>query len=108
MSFLNLDEFDSREIIPGYYAKFLHSKNMTLAYWTITAGAEMPVHAHEHEQVSNVLEGEFELEVDGEKQVLRPGMVALIPSEAPHGGRAVSDCRLLDVFHPVREDYRTE
>jgi quercetin dioxygenase-like cupin family protein len=108
MPFLNLDEFDPREIIPGYHAKFLHSENMTLVYWTITAGAEMLVHAHEHEQVANVLEGEFELEVDGEIQVLRPGMVALIPSEAPHGGRAISDCRLLDVFHPVREDYRVE
>jgi quercetin dioxygenase-like cupin family protein len=108
MPFVNLDHCESHEIIPGYNAVFLHGKNLTLAYWTITAGAEMPVHSHAHEQVANLLEGEFELEVDGVKQLLRPGMVALIPSEAPHGGRAVSDCRLLDVFHPVREDYRFE
>lgn len=108
MPFVNLDNCDSREVIPGYNAIFLHSENLTLAYWAITAGAEMPEHSHEHEQVANLLEGEFELEVDGEKQLLRPGMVALIPSEAPHSGRAVSDCRILDVFHPVREDYRTD
>lgn len=108
MPFVNLDHCESREVIPGYNAVFLHSENLTLAYWTITAGAEMPEHSHEHEQIANLLEGEFELEVDGEKQLLRPGMVALIPSEAPHSGRAVSDCRLLDVFHPVREDYRTD
>jgi quercetin dioxygenase-like cupin family protein len=108
MPFVNLDHCESREVIPGYNAVFLHSENLTLAYWTITAGAEMPEHSHEHEQIANLLEGEFELEVDGEKQFLRPGMVALIPSEAPHSGRAVSDCRILDVFHPVREDYRTD
>ena len=38
--------------------------------------------------------------------VLTPGTVALIPSGVRHSGRAVTDCQLLDVFHPVREDYR--
>ncbi len=108
MPFVNLSEVESQEIIPGYSATFLHSEKMTLAYWTVQAGAEMPVHAHEHEQFANVLEGEFELELDGEKRTLRPGIVAVIPSNTPHGGRAVSDCRLLDVFYPVREDYRTK
>jgi quercetin dioxygenase-like cupin family protein len=108
MPFLNLDNIEPREIIPGYRAEFLHSENMTLAYWTVAAGAEMPTHSHVHEQVANVLEGEFELVVNGEQKVLRPGMVAIIPSDAPHCGRAISDCRILDVFHPVRDDYRHE
>jgi quercetin dioxygenase-like cupin family protein len=106
MPFLKLSDFESREIIPGYQAVFVHTENMTLAYWTIEAGAEMPVHSHSQEQASSILEGEFELTLEGETRVLRPGMVALIPSDAPHGGKAISDCRLLDVFHPVREDYR--
>jgi len=106
MPYLNLEQFEPREIIPGYQGIFLHSDNMTLAYWTITAGAEMPEHSHPHEQIANILEGEFELVLDGERKILHPGMVALIPSAVPHGGRAVSNCRILDVFHPVREDYR--
>lgn len=108
MPFLSLDEFESREIIPGYQAIFLHTDNMTLAYWTIAAGAEMPEHSHPHEQMANILEGEFELVLDGQRKSLRPGMVAMIPSDVPHGGRAVSNCRILDIFHPVREDYRFE
>lgn len=108
MPFIKLTDLEQHEIIPGYAARFVHGENMTLAYWTIQAGAEMPVHSHEHEQISSVLDGEFELELDGVKQVLRPGSAALIPSTIPHAGRALSDCRLLDIFHPLREDYRFE
>jgi quercetin dioxygenase-like cupin family protein len=79
---------------------------MTSVYWSIQAGCELPAHAHPHEQVAHLLEGEFELVINGESQILKPGMVAVIPSHAVHSGRAISACRILDVFHPVREDYR--
>jgi len=106
MPFVNLNEIQSYEVIQGYHGVFLHGDNITLAYWAIDAGAAMPEHSHPHEQVTNILEGEFELVLDGERKILRPGMAAMIPSDVPHGGRAVSHCRILDVFHPVREDYR--
>ena len=106
MGFLDLKDIEEREIVPGYRAKFVHSEDMTLAYWDVDPGAELPEHSHHHEQVANVLEGKFELTVDGEARVLEPGMVAVIPSDIPHGGKAITPCRLLDVFHPTREDYR--
>ncbi|MBN2431016.1 MAG: cupin domain-containing protein [Acidobacteria bacterium] len=107
MPFENLDHYPEHEIVPGYRARFIHTERMTLAYWTVDAGAALPVHAHPHEQVAHVLEGEFKMTVGGEQQVLKPGMVAVIPADMPHGGRALTPCRLLDVFQPVREDYRT-
>jgi len=63
-------------------------------------------HAHHHEQVVNMLEGEFELVVDGTPHRLKPGDVLAIPGNAPHSGRAITRCRILDVFWPIREDYR--
>jgi len=106
MGFIDLEGINEKEIVPGYRARFIHSDNITLAYWDVDPGAELPVHSHPHEQVANVLEGQFELTVDGESQLLEPGMVAVIPSQIPHGGKAITPCRLLDVFHPVREDYQ--
>jgi len=106
MAFHTLDQIPSRELLPGYKVKFIHSEHMTLAYWVVEAGAALPEHSHPHEQVANVLEGEFELTVAGETRALVPGQVVVIPGDVPHSGRALTDCQLLDIFHPVREDYR--
>ncbi len=106
MAFIDLVDISEREIVPGYRARFVHGDKLTLAYWEVDPGAELPQHSHPHEQVANVLEGKFELTVDGESRVLEPGQVAVIPGGVPHSGKAITVCRLLDVFHPVREDYR--
>ena len=106
MTFVNLDELGTIEPIPGYVAKFLHSEQMTVANWQISAESPFPEHSHPHEQIMMVSEGEFELTVAGESEVLRPGVVAVIPSDTKHSGRAVTDCKVIDIFSPVREDYR--
>lgn len=104
--FVNTGKLPSKEVITGYQARTIHTGTMTFVYWTVEAGKEMPQHSHRHEQVAHVLSGQFELTVGGETEVLEPGMVAVIPPHVPHGGKALSDCQLLDVFHPEREDYK--
>lgn len=106
MTHYHLDEIEERELVPGFHVRFVHSDSMTMAYWNIDAGAELPDHSHPHEQVVNILEGDFVLTVDGKPQTIRPGIVVVIPPDVPHSGKAITDCRIIDVFHPVREDYR--
>lgn len=96
----------SREVFPGFHGRFIHSATMTFAYWDIKAGGIVPEHHHIHEQVVNMLEGQLELTVDGQKHTLSPGNVLIIPSNAVHYGKALTACKVLDVFSPVREDYR--
>jgi quercetin dioxygenase-like cupin family protein len=108
MSFIQINELVSKEIIKGYTARTIHTGTMTFVYWTVTAGAAMPMHDHVHEQVAHVIQGTFELTVGTETKTLEPGTVAIIPPHVRHGGRAITDCELLDVFYPEREDYKFE
>jgi len=106
MPFIQLDTIQSTELLPGFSVKFIHSEKMTLAYWDIRAGSVLPEHSHPHEQVAaQVMSGQFELTLEGESKVMKAGDVAVIPSNAVHSGKAITDCQLLDVFSPVREDY---
>lgn len=106
MPLIDIDGLREQEPAAGFKARFLHTDNMTLAFWTVAAESNLPLHAHLHEQVVVVLEGEFELTVKDQVYRLSPGKAFTIPSDAPHSGRAVTDCRILDVFYPLREDYR--
>jgi len=79
---------------------------MTFAYWNIDKGAILPEHSHRHEQVANVLEGRFQLTIKAQSKILEPGDIAVIPSNVKHSGKAITKCRILDVFFPMRGDYR--
>lgn len=102
----DLDKINAKEVVPGFKVKVVHSEHMTLTYWDIKAGSSLPEHSHPNEQVTNMIEGEFELTIDGESKILKPNSVVIIPSNANHSGTAVTDCRIIDVFYPIREDYR--
>lgn len=106
MPFVDLSGMDEREVMPGFHGKFVHSENMTTSFWRIEAGAKLPEHAHPHEQVSALTSGRFEMMLEGETRQLEPGTVVVIPSNATHSGTALTDCTIMDMFYPVREDYR--
>ena len=106
MPFVKLSDQPGREIVPGFTARFVHSEHMTFSYWQVKEGAVLPEHSHPHEQVANLITGRFEMTVAGETRIIEPGMVAVIPPDASHSGRALTDCYILDVFYPIRADYR--
>ena len=101
-----LTEVEPKEIIKGYHGRFIHMDSYTLGFWEVEAGSEIPIHSHVHEQTTQVIEGEFQMTVDGVTAIYTPGMIVTIPSHVPHGGKALTDCKLSDVFCPAREDYK--
>jgi quercetin dioxygenase-like cupin family protein len=106
MPFVNLDEIAAQEIIPGFHGRFVHTDQVTIAHFQIDEGATLPGHAHPHEQVTTVLEGQLEMTVGGETRVVSAGQCAVIPGGVTHSARALTACRVIDVFHPARDDYR--
>ena len=106
MAFIDLSNSEEREIVTGFTGRFVHTENMTFVYWDIKAGSLLPGHSHPHEQITTLIEGEFVLSIDGKTKHVKPGDIAVFRSNIKHGGNAITDCYIIDVFHPVREDYK--
>lgn len=103
---MNLNTLPSKELMPGYHGKMVHGKQLTWAFWTVEKGARVPEHQHPHEQIMHVVEGTFEFTLDGETKNYNSGDIVHIPSNLPHSGKAITPCKLMDVFSPVREEYK--
>ena len=105
MKIIDLKDEKQHEPVPGYRVKFVHSENMTFAFWDIKKGHAVPEHSHPNEQVVKMLKGELKLIVEGVEYVLREDDVMVIPANIKHGAYSLSDCITIDTFYPVREDY---
>lgn len=103
---LSLSTIPSKEIMPGYHGKLVHSETMTIAFWTVKKNAEVPEHAHMNEQIMHVMEGEFQFTLDGTTKIYHPGDIVVIAAHQKHSGKALTDCNLMDVFSPAREEYK--
>lgn len=103
---MNLSELQSKEIMPGYHGKLVHGEQMSWVFWDVEKNAVVPEHSHMHEQIMHVVEGTFEFTLDGKTDTYGPGDVVIIPSHTPHSGKAITACKLMDIFSPVREEYR--
>jgi quercetin dioxygenase-like cupin family protein len=106
MHVIVLNDLSVREIFPGLRARVVHSARVSESWVEADAGAGFPEHQHPHEQIVNMLEGELEITVGGITHLLTPGCVLVIPPDVPHSGRAITACRVLDVFAPTRDEYR--
>lgn len=101
----HLNEIVKKKLTEGIIGQYVHSKTMTVGWVTISKGSDLSVHQHPHEQITIMLEGKLEMQIGNETVMLEPGMIQVIPSNTPHGAIAHTDCVLVDVFNPVREDY---
>ncbi len=62
-------------------------------------------HSHFHTQATYCVEGKFEFEIDGEKQVVSAGDGVYIEPNLVHSAVCLEPGKLIDTFSPVREDF---
>ena len=102
-----IKDIKPKELVPGITGYYAHGDKHTLGLVELKAGSIVPEHHHIHEQITYILEGQLDMMIRGESRSLTPGMYQIIPSNTPHSAVAVTDCKLIDAFSPVREDYRS-
>ena len=96
-----------RDALPGVTRRLLaHNARLMLCEHAFERDADLPRHAHPHEQITIILSGLLRLEIEGQAPFdMGPGDSVVIPGGTPHQARALEPTVALDVFTPLREDY---
>jgi quercetin dioxygenase-like cupin family protein len=97
----------SFELARGVTAKALFGEGAMLNLVELEPSAAVARHSHPHEQLGLILRGSMTLTVNGADHVLTEMDAYALPGGIEHEGVAGPEGTLvLDVFRPVREDYR--
>jgi quercetin dioxygenase-like cupin family protein len=99
------DEIALEKITEMISQKIVAGDREMLAQIYLKRGALVPMHAHESEQMTYVLQGSLRFLVGGEEIIVREGEVLHIPAGVPHQAEALDDTFELDVFSPIRADW---
>ena len=107
MYFFDAENREAKEIVPGVRIKTTWEDQMLISMVDVDSGAVVPNHSHPHEQAGAVLSGVISMKIAGEERTLQPGDSYIIPGGIEHSAIGGPDgARILDVFSPVREEYK--
>jgi quercetin dioxygenase-like cupin family protein len=101
-----IKEIPVKELVAGVTGHYVHGEGATFGYVELTQGSRVPDHSHVNEQITYILEGQLQMVIGGQDCLLEAGMFHVIKSGVVHNAFAVSHCKLIDVFTPVREEYK--
>lgn len=105
--FVERSQCSHHRIFPGVDIYTMHGAHVMISLVEFEPHAVVEEHSHPHEQLGYMLEGEAEFIVGGESRVVKAGGMWRIPGGVPHkviaGDKPV---RAIDVFYPIRDDYR--
>ena len=97
------DEIALEKVTEMVSRKVIAGDRMTVAQVYLKRGSLVPLHAHDSEQITCVLQGALRVVVAGEEATAREGEVLHIPSGVPHQVEALDDTFVLDLFSPPRQ-----
>jgi quercetin dioxygenase-like cupin family protein len=107
MPFVDISKLVVVERLPGWRGRYFHSPSMTFAHYEFDRGASIHEHFHPQEEVYEVIEGELEMTIESVIQIARPGVVAIVPANARHSVKALTDGRAIIVDYPLRQEIAT-
>lgn len=102
------DDMPIEQVKEGLGRRLVTGERMMLAHIYLDKGSVVPLHSHDNEQLTYVLEGALHFwlgEDESEEVVVRAGEVLHIPSWVPHKAVALENTLDVDVFCPPRQDW---
>ena len=99
------DEIALEKVTEMISRKIVSGEREMLAQIYLKRGALVPMHAHDSEQMTYILQGALRFLVEGEEIIVREGEVLHIPPHLSHQSEALEDTLELDVFSPIRSEW---
>ena len=99
------DEIALEKVTEMISRKIVSGEREMLAQIYLKRGALVPMHVHESEQMTYILQGALRFLIEGEEITVREGEVLHIPSGVRHQSEALEDTLELDVFSPIRREW---
>ena len=108
MNKFNWKQVREEQVNPQMKRKFIYGEKIMIARMEFTDGFLVPWHAHDNEQISEVLEGTLRFWFDHDEQNhvdLNPGDSVIIPRNRPHKALMIGKVIETDTFAPPRQDW---
>ena len=99
------DEIALEKVTEMLSRKIVSGEREMLVQTYVKRGCLVPVHAHDSEQMTYVLQGALRFVIGGEEITVREGEVLHIAPGVEHQAEALEDTFELDVFSPVRQSW---
>jgi quercetin dioxygenase-like cupin family protein len=102
------DDMPKERVTDMIDRRLVTGDRIMLAHVYLAKGSVVPLHSHENEQITYILEGALRFKIGADRSqelVLRRGEVLHIPSNVPHEAEALEDTLDVDVFSPPRQDW---
>jgi quercetin dioxygenase-like cupin family protein len=101
------DEFGHHVIFGNVSIATYAGERVQFSLVELPARAVVTDHDHPNEQMGLVISGRARFVIGGEEKTLGPGDVFCIPGGVTHRVVALDEpVRVLDVFYPIRDEYR--
>jgi unsaturated pyranuronate lyase len=101
-----LNEIPEENVTDLFSRKFFTGEKITFAFLNMKKGCVVPRHHHDSEQFSYCISGALRFKIGDEELTLKAGEMVQIPSNVPHEAVATEDFTGIDVFSPIRADWR--
>ena len=105
LKYLSWNDVELETMHPLLQRQLVVGHKVMLARVLLKQGCIVPLHSHENEQLSYILEGALKFWIDGKEIVVHAGEVLTIPPHMPHKAEALEDTVDLDIFYPPRADW---
>jgi quercetin dioxygenase-like cupin family protein len=77
-----------------------------MAEMHLTANSDLPRHNHPYEQTGYLISGKLIMQIGEKEYELHKADSWCIPKDIPHKALPIEDTVVIEIFSPVREDYK--